>query len=499
MNDHGKSDSSIVPEKLANKADGAPSAAEPVEERGLAEGNSGEQTRTRTQRRAVLQHAIDRVRQVARRDTGARFTALWHHVYHVDRLRESYESLKRNSAPGVDGETWSGYGENLDENLKDLSERLERGAYRAKPVRRVFIPKADGRRRPLGIPALEDKIVQKATAEVMNGIYEEDFVNFSYGFRPGRSPHNALDAVSVALKTRRVNWVIDADIRGFFDTIDHEWLVKFIEHRIADKRVVRHVKKWLNAGVLEEGKRIRMQEGTPQGGNISPLLANIYLHYVFDVWIDDWRRKHASGEVIVVRYADDFIVGFQRKDDALRLMEELKERLRKFNLALHPEKTRLLEFGRFAAENRKKRGQGKPETFNFLGFTHICGRTRRGKFMVLRQTMRKKTRAKLASLKVDLRRRMHDAIDEVGAWLGSVLRGHYRYYAVPRNMPALKAFRQRIVLMWKQVLSRRSQKGRISWKRMNRYAARWLPNPRILHPYPDQRLRVTTQGRSPVR
>lgn len=499
MNARRKSDSPIVPEKPANKGDGAPSPAESVEERGLAKGNSAQQTRTRTQRRAVLQHELDRVRQAARKDAGMRFTALWHHVYNIERLREAYFSLERGSAPGVDGETWHHYGENLQINLEDLSERLKRGSYRAKPVRRAYIPKADGRKRPLGIPTLEDKIVQRATVEVLNAIYEEDFVGFSYGFRPGRSAHNALDAVTVGIETRKVSWVLDADIRGFFDTIDHEWLVKLIEHRIADQRVVRHVKKWLNAGVLEDGKRIRVQEGTPQGGSISPLLANIYLHYVFDLWVHQWRRRQASGEVIVVRYADDFLVGFQRKADAERFLEELRERFRQFNLELHPDKTRLIEFGRFAAKNRKGRGEGKPETFDFLGFTHICGRTRRGAFTVRRKTMRKKMRGKLAAIKEQLKRRMHQNIREVGAWLGLVLHGHYRYYGVPRNHEALGTFRHRILQMWKHTLERRSQNGKVTWERMNRYAKRWLPYPRVLHPYPSQRLRVTTRGRSPVR
>jgi RNA-directed DNA polymerase len=499
MNAGGKSDSPIVPKRPANKVDGAPSAAESAEGRGLAKGNAGKQPRTRTQRRTILQQELSRVRQAARSDAGARFTALWHHVYNVERLRDAYDSLKPKSAPGIDGETWQHYGENLEENLKDLSQRLQRGSYRAKPVRRVYLPKADGRKRPIGIPVLEDKIVQRATVEVLNAIYEEDFLGFSYGYRPGRSQHNALDAVTVALESKPVNWVYDADIRGFFDTICHEWLGKFIEHRIADQRVVRHVKKWLNAGVLEEGKRTRAREGTPQGGSISPLLANIYLHYVFDLWIHAWRRRCASGEVVVVRYADDILVGFQRKADAERFRVEVTERFRRFHLELHPDKTRLLEFGRFAAENRQKRGQGKPETFDFLGFTHACSRTKKGKFTVRRKTMRKKMLAKLREIKEELRRRMHQAIDEVGAWLRSVLQGYYNYYAVPRNSRALSAFRYRIVLMWKQVLSRRSQKGRVSWKRMTRYAKRWLPTPRVLHPYPSQRLRVTTRGRSPVR
>lgn len=499
MNGRRQSDRSVVPKKPTNKAGGAPSAAESVEERGLAKGNSAKQTRIRTQRREILQHELDRVRQVARKDAGLRFTALWHHVYDIERLREAYLSLERKSASGVDGETWEHYGENLEENLGDLSERLRRGSYRAKPVRRVYIPKTDGRMRPIGIPALEDKIVQRATTKVLEAIYEQDFLGFSYGFRPGRSQHNALDAVTVGIESRKVSWVLDADVRDFFGTISHEWLVRFIEHRIADQRVVRHVKKWLNAGVLEDGDWIQMKEGTPQGGSISPLLANIYLHYVFDLWIHTWRRRYATGEVIVIRYADDFIVGFQRKADAVRFQEALRERFREFNLELHPEKTRLLEFGRFAAKNRRQRGERKPETFDFLGFTHICSRTRNGAFTVRRKTMRKKMRAKLASIKEELRRRMHDNIRKTGSWLRSVLIGHYRYYAVPRNSKELGTFRYRILQMWKQSLGRRSQNGKINWKRMARCIKRWLPYPRILHPYPSQRLCVTTRGRSPVR
>jgi group II intron reverse transcriptase/maturase len=426
-------------------------------------------------------------------------TALWHHVYNVERLRQAYERVKRQSAPGIDGETWGHYGENLEENLVDLSQRLQTGGYRAKPVRRVYIPKADGRKRPIGIPVLEDKIVQRATVEVLNAIYEVDFLGFSYGFRRGRSQHNALDAITVGIEKRKVSWVLDADIRGFFDTISHEWLVKFIEHRIADKRVVRHVKKWLSAGVLEDGNRIQVQEGTPQGGSISPLLANIYLHYVFDLWSHAWRRKHANGDVIIVRYADDVLVGFQHRRDAERFLKELRERFRKFNLELHPDKTQLLEFGRFAAKDRGNRGLGKPETFDFLGFTHMCSRTRKGTFTVRRKTMRKKMRAKIAQVRERLKRRMHQPIRKVGAWLRSVLLGHYQYYAVPRNSAALGTFRYRVTRMWRRTLTRRSQKGRINWKRMNRLVERWLPCPRIIHPYPDQRLRVTTRGRSPVR
>lgn len=421
------------------------------------------------------------------------FTALLHHIYDLGTLRMAYLDLKREAAPGVDGETWRHYGEALETNLQDLSDRLKRGAYRANPVRRVFIPKADGRQRPLGVTALEDKIVQRATVEVLNAIYETDFLGFSYGFRPGRSQHDALDAVDAGLKMRKVNWVLDVDIRGFFDAIDHGWLVKFLEHRIADRRVVRLIQKWLNAGVLADGQRIPMEAGTPQGGSASPLLANVYLHYVFDLWIQSWRRRQASGDVIVVRFADDIVIGFQRKSDAERFWKELTERFRKFHLELHPEKTRLLEFGRFAADSRAKRGQGKPETFDFLGFTHICGKTRNSKrFNVLRQTVRKRLQTKLSEVKAELRRRMHDTILEVGKWLGSVVGGHIRYYGVPGNSSALAAFRHQVGRLWHHALSRRSQRGHVRWDRMRRLIDRWLPLPRVCHPYPSRRLCVTT-------
>jgi len=378
MNDHGKSDSFVVPRKPSNKGRDASRSAEEVEGRRLAKGSSAKQTRSRTQSRRDLQQALDRVRQVARRDKEVRFTALWHHVYNVERLREAYYGVNRRGAAGVDKQTWQQYGEGLQERLEDLSGRLQRGAYRAKPVLRAYVPKDDGRQRPIGKPTLEDKIVQRATVEVLNAVYEEDFLGFSYGFRPGRGQHDALDAVSVGICKRQVNWVLDADIRGYFDAISHEWSVKFIEHRIADERVIRHVKKWLKAGVLEDGSWKAAEEGTPQGGSVSPLLANIYLHYVFDQWVQRWRKRSARGSMIVVRYADDFVVGFQFRDEAERFLEELRERFAKFNLELHPAKTRLIEFGRHAAKNRKRGGKGKPETFNFLGFTHLCGRTRKG-------------------------------------------------------------------------------------------------------------------------
>ncbi len=446
-----------------------------------------------------LPSALERIRQAACRDKELRFTTLWHHVYSIGRLREAYFSLKRNAAPGVDGETWRRYGERLEENLQELSGRLRRGAYRAKPVRRAYIPKADGGERPLGVTTLEDKIVQRATAEVLNAIYEVDFVGFSYGFRPRRSPHDALNALYAGIMTKKVSWVLDADIRGYFDAIDHEWLVKMIEHRIADKRVVRHIKKWLNAGVLEDGTRRRSEEGVPQGGSISPLLANVYLHYVFDLWAERWRKKHAHGDVIIVRFADDFIVGFQHREDAERFLGQLRERFQAFHLELHAEKTRLIEFGRFAAQNRRRRGEGKPETFNFLGFTHICGTTRKGKFTVHRRSIRKRIRTKLKELKKELRRRLHDPVPAVGKWLRVVLLGHYRYYGVPGNGDKMSAFRYHLSVLWYRTLRRRSQRKRLTWERMNRLIARWLPQPRIWHPYPDLRMYVTTRGRSPVR
>jgi len=499
MNDCGKSDKPIVPEKGANKGDAMHSSAERLEGRGLAKENPGEQTRFWTQGQIDLHDALGRIRKAAKEDKGQRFTALWHHVYNVNRLRQAYLGIKRDASPGVDGETWRSYGQTLEENLKDLGERLKRGAYRARPVKRVYIPKGDGRERPIGITALEDKIVQRATVEVLNAVYEEDFLGISYGFRPGRRQHDALDAVTVAIEHRKVSWVLDADIRGFFDTMDHDWVMRFVEHRIADRRVQRHIKKWLNAGVLEDETWREVDEGVPQGGSISPLLANIYLHYVLDLWVEQWRRRTARGEVIVVRYADDFVVGFQYKDDAERFHTELRERLKQFNLELSEEKTRLIRFGRFARQDRNDRGGGKPETFDFLGFTHICGQTRNGKFCVRRKTMAKKFRAKLQELSKELRRRRHHRVADVGRWLASVLTGHYRYYGVPRNYVALRNFQHEVKRLWKSNLTRRSGKANLTWTQMAAITHRWLPTPRIMHPYPTQRLNVTIQGRSPVR
>jgi group II intron reverse transcriptase/maturase len=493
-NGRGKSDRPTVPGKPPNKA--PERAAEAVEGKGLAKGNSPERNALRTQSRNSALSALERVRQAARRDGKQRFTALLHHVYDIDRLRAAYYGLNRNAAAGVDGETWRAYSDNLDANLRDLADRLKRGAYRAKPVRRAFIPKADGRQRPLGVPALEDKLVQRAVVEVLNAIYEEDFLGFSYGFRPGRSPHQALDALSAGIMTRKVNWVLDADIRSFFDTLSQEWLVRFVEHRIADRRVVRLIQKWLRAGVLEDGKRIVSEVGTVQGGSISPLLSNLYLHHVFDLWVQRWRKRQAHGDVVVVRFADDFVVGFQHRHEAERFLAELRERFAKFGLELHPDKTRLIRFGRFAGKCGTK-----PPTFNFLGFTHSSAKTRRGGFTVLRQTMRQRLQAKLREVKTELKRRMHLPIPEQGAYLRSVVGGHVRYFGVPMNGRAIGVFRSVVGWLWHRVLKRRSQNARrrLRWDRMKRIIDRWLPPAHICHPYPLHRLAVTTQGRSRMR
>ncbi len=488
MDGRGKSDSSVVPEKSPNKA--GELVAEEAEGRGLTKGNLPEGSACRTQSRGSVRTALERVRQAAARDRRQRFTALLHHVYSVDRLEAAYLALKRDAVAGVDGVTWQTYGEKLEENLRGLSERLKRGAYRARPVVRAYITKADGRQRPLGVPTLEDKVAQRAVVDVLNAIYEADFLGFSYGFRPGRSAHLALDALAVGIQTKKVNWVLDADIRSFFDTLDWEWLVKFLEHRVGDRRVVSLVRKWLKAGVLENGTWRRSEKGTAQGGSISPLLANIYLHYVFDLWARRWRKTQASGDVVVVRYADDFIVGFEHRAEAERFLAELRERLLKFGLKLHPDKTRLIAFGRYAGDRRRERGLGKPETFDFLGFTHICGRTRKGTFTLVRRTMRRRLSAKLKEVYRVLRRRHNASIPETGAYLRSVVMGHMGYYGVPMNARALWSFRWAITRVWKKALERRSQRAHVRWDWMKRQIDRWLPPVHICHPFPTVRLGV---------
>jgi len=496
MNGDQKSDRLVVPANPSNKA--GLSAAEAGEGSGLGKENADSTTRPGHRAGMSVPSGLDRVRRVARQDKDVRFTALLHHV-DVERLRAAYWALEPKAAPGVDGVTWQDYGEDLEGNLRDLHARVHRGAYRARPSRRVYIPKADGRQRPLGVAALEDKLLQRAVVEVLNNIYEVDFLGFSYGFRPGRSQHQALDALATAITRRKVNWVLDADICGFYDAIDHGWMLKFLEHRIADRRILRLVRKWLTAGVIEDGEWSETLEGTAQGASVSPLLSNVYLHYVFDLWADQWRRRHAHGEMIIVRFADDYIVGFEHQRDARRFLADLRRRLAEFSLELASEKTRLIEFGRYASERRAARGLGKPQTFGFLGFTHICGKTRNGRFQLKRITEAKRLRAKLHKLKVELRRRMHLPIPEQGQWLGSVVRGHLNYYAVPGNIKAVNAYRFQAVRHWYQTLRRRSQRSSLDWERMARLAQRWLPSARIVHPWPDARFNARIQARSPVR
>jgi group II intron reverse transcriptase/maturase len=477
--------------KPPNKAMAAVIGAEVVEERGLAKGNTDSTTRPGPSAGPDVSSALDRVREAAQKDKDAQFTALLHHV-DLNRLRAAYWAIRPQAAPGVDGVTWQDYGQDLEGNLEGLLARVHSGAYRASPSRRVYIAKADGRQRPLGIATVEDKVVQRAVVEVLNAIYEEDFLGFSYGFRPGRSPHHALDALSVAIERKKVNWVLDADISDFFTSLDHGWLEKFLEHRIADRRVLRLIRKWVNAGVIEDGAWTASDGGAPQGASASPLLANIYLHYVLDRWVRQWRRKHAHGDVIIVRFADDFVAGFEHQADAQRFLSDLRERLAKFSLELHPDKTRLIEFGRTAARARAARGDGKPETFDFLGFTHFCGKTKNGRFWLKRKTISKRMRAKLAEVKDQLRRRMRHPIPGQGRWLASVVRGHLAYYAVPGNTDAVAAFRTQVTRLWFKALRRRSQRNRLNWTRMNRIATRWLPPARVMHPFPSERFYATT-------
>jgi RNA-directed DNA polymerase len=480
-----ESDHVIVPRNPSNK-DGPPSA-ERGEGSAWTEENASPSRTCPTQRGTGVSQGLAGVRKAARERKREKFTALLHHLT-VDLLRDSFYARQRHAAPGVDGVTWQAYEPGLEERLADLHRRVHRGAYRAQPARRVYIPKTDGQQRPLGVAALEDKIVQEAVVTILNQIYEEDFRGFSYGFRPGRSPHHALDALSVALTRKRVNYVLDCDIRGFFDTLSHEWLVKFLQHRVADPRVLRLIQKWLRAGVSEEGQWSETTVGVPQGAVASPLLANIYLHYVFDLWVDAWRKNVAQGEVIIIRFADDIVLGFEHRADAVRLGTELRDRLQQFGLELHAEKTRLIEFGPSAISNRKQRGEGKPDTFDFLGFTHICERHRKtGYFIVRRKTARKRMVAKLKALHQQLRRRRHEPIATTGQWLGSVVQGYFNYHAVPGNMRILGTFRRRVIRLWRRPLRLRSQKTRMNWRRFGLLLRRWIPTQRILHPFPSVR------------
>jgi RNA-directed DNA polymerase len=477
----------IVPMNHSNKD--KRSLAESEEGRPSIKENASQPHTYPTQSGKGVSQGLAGVRKAAKENKETRFTALLHHLT-IDLLRESFYSLKRKAAPGVDGLTWYEYETGLEDRMVDLHSRVHRGVYRAIPSRRVYIEKEDGRQRPLGVAALEDKIVQYAVVTILNQIYEEDFLGFSYGFRPGRSQHDALDALSYALLRRKVNFILDADIRGFFDNLDKSWLIKFVEHRVADPRILRLIQKWLKAGVMEEGEWSEPKTGSPQGSVISPLLANIYLHYAFDLWVNVWRQKWARGEVVVIRYADDTIAGFQYQTDADCFLENLRERLAMFGLELHPDKTRRIEFGRFAEENRKRRGEGKPETFDFLGFKHISGKNRLGQFAVRRLTVRKRMRSKLRKIKQQLRQRMHDPVRETGEWLRSVVQGYFNYYAVPGNIASLSLFRDRLLGTWWHTLCRRSQQ-RLPWERMLQLGNRWLPRPRVLHPYPIARFAAT--------
>jgi group II intron reverse transcriptase/maturase len=437
-----------------------------------------------------VSQALERIRKVARERKKERFTALFHHIS-TDLLEQAFDELKTDAAPGVDRVTWEDYDANLEDNLEDLHDRVQRGAYRALPSRRVYIPKPDGRQRPIAVAALEDKIVQRAVATLLNAIYEEDFLGFSYGFRPGRSAHDAMDALCVGIHSKKVSYILDADVRAFFDEISQKWLIRFLEHRIGDRRIIRLIQKWLKAGVLEDGVVSVSDRGTGQGSVISPLLANIYLHYALDLWAERWRRREVTGDMIIVRYADDFIIGFQHEHEARRFLDEMRKRLGEFALSLHPEKTRLIEFGRFAAERRQRRGLGKPETFNFLGFTFICGKTLSGKFQIKRKTRRDRMRAKLREIKGKLRRCMHEPIPMQGKWLGQVVRGYFNYHAVPTNGHTLSVFLHQVTDLWRRTLRRRSQKDRMTWARMTQLVDAWLPKPIILHPWPSERFAVT--------
>jgi RNA-directed DNA polymerase len=486
----GESDELVVPEKRTNNA-GVPPAAESVEERSSTKGNDPQTTLDRTQRRKPRSLGLWGVREAARRDQKMRFTALLHHIT-PELLRVSFFDLKRQAAPGIDGRTWQEYACKLERRIDDLHHRVHRGTYRAQPSKRVWIPKPDGRQRPLGLAAVEDKLVQQAVKTVLECVYEADFLGFSYGFRPRRGCHDALDALVVGLERKRVNWVLDADIRGFFDALDHAWLLKFLQHRIADPRLLRLLQKWLRAGVSADGQWLPTKVGTPQGAVISPLLANVFLHCVLDLWIVAWRNQSARGHVIVVRYADDFVMGFESRADARACLAELRARFQHFGLALHPDKTRLIEFGRFAAERRAARGEGKPETFTFLGFTHHCAKTRGGAFTIRRKSNAKKIRAKLQEIKTRLSRCLHAKVRDTGRWLRSIVQGWLNYHAVPGNFPSLNQFLEAVEDLWRRALRRRSQRGRRwNWSRHRALCRRWLPRPHILHPYPAQRFNVT--------
>jgi group II intron reverse transcriptase/maturase len=462
------------------------------EERLETSGNPDQKAMAETLSSENMSSSLERVRQAAIRDKTLKFTNLLHHV-DICALTNAYQELNRTACPGIDGVTWAEYGEQLEMRLADLCRRIHTGSYKALPSKRAWIPKADGSNRPLGIASLEDKIVQEAVKTVLEAIYETEFAGFSYGFRPGRCPEKALDAVWVGIVQRKVNWIVDADIKGFFDTIDHQWLMKFLEYRVADPRILRLIANWLRAGVSEARTWMTTKVGTPQGSVISPFLANVYLHYVLDLWVKWWRNQSGVGDVIVVRYADDFVLGFQREGDAKQFLHDLQKRLALFSLTLHPEKTRLIEFGRFATANRAKCGLGVPETFNFLGFTHRCGETHKNRrFTVIRNTMAKRLGAAVLKTGQKLKEMRSLPIAEQGRWLGSVVRGWFQYHAIPGNSFAICNFRNRIIEAWRRALRRRSQRAKIgtTWSVMTALADQFLPRAIILKGYPNERLCV---------
>ncbi len=480
MNDTEKSDRVVVPTKPANKRD--ETRAEQVEGRMRAKGNAHQTTADRTQSRVSASSGLAGVRKAAKQDKGMRFTALLHHIT-VDQLRQSYFALKRLAAPGIDGVTWEHYGSELDGRLRELHERLHKGSYRARPARRVFIAKADGSERALSVWCLEDKIVQQALIAVLNAVYEVDFQGFSYGFRPGRGQHDALDALSVGLTRRRVNWVLDTDIQSFFDKMSHDWILQFLQHRIGDHRVLRLIRKWLTVGIMTDNGRLAGVEGAPQGAVISPLLANIYLHYVLDLWTRQWRSRNARGDVIIVRYADDVVLGFEFESEGRRYERQLQDRLAAFGLNLHPDKTQLIRFGRLARQNQRQLDGGKPPTFDFLGFTHYCTISRAyGHFVVGRKTIKKRMVSSVKEIKRQLRVRLHDPIGHTGEWLRRVVQGHLNYFAVPGNSKSLQFYLFRVRRYWLRSLRRRSQRTRMNWERFRLLCARFLPPIRITHP-----------------
>jgi len=473
--------------------DAAEVSAELAEERESARRNTAQpnldRTPSRNRRRSSGLHGV---RETAAGSRNLKFTALLHHI-NVELLTSSFYQLKKKAAVGIDGVTWHEYEQDLEDRIDDLHGRIHRGAFRAKPSKRVYIEKTDGRKRPLGIASLEDKIVQHAVRTVLQCIYEEDFLGFSYGFRPHRDPHQALDALYVAITEKRVNWILDADIEGFFDNIDRDWLVKFIEHRVGDKRIVRLIQKWLAAGIIEGTDWSDNGKGTPQGAVVSPLLANVFLHYVFDLWMNQWRKRHAKGQCVVVRYADDFVIGFEHEADARACLAALVERLGEFGLNLHPKKTRLIEFGRDSAARREREGRGSCETFDFLGFTHVCGKTRRAKrFALKRITMASRMRRTLAAIKLELRRRRHASVGHTGRWLANVIRGWQGYHGVPDNFVRLEQLNTAIAKLWRRQLQRRSQRGRSKWPwtRMDRLVKKHLPRAQLRHPRPNVRHRA---------